>query len=475
MYLKLLFSIVVFMAFSLGLFGRNVYVSTKGNDLHPGTFEQPIASIQKGLNILQPGDTLFIRGGSYYIKDQLKFKNSGIKNKWIVVTSYKDERVGIHADEFLKNRPKNAGMEFYNQGSLQIEGVKYVKVNGLNILYSHMAGIMVYGKKTSNITIENCRIFSSYNSGIGLWYTDSVKVLHCEVVDANNQDHRPLGTEISREAPHEAISVAGTTNFEVAYNYLHNCSKEGIDVKEFSAFGKVHHNYLHDILREGLYIDSWFGLLHDVEVYYNVVHHCDWGILVSSEGKKSEMKNVYIHDNLCYKNYSMGISFSTIGNDEPRSKIYVYNNTCYMNGTPGHWNGKAGGLSVVSHNLKDIYIYNNILYKNHAFEIATFDYPQNGLDSLKSRNIVIENNLIGEFHEESAFSGFFRIPIYASNGQNCIVKDPLFVDEKDLDFSLRSDSPARGKSKKILQNEYENLGAQVELFAKEVISLGSKW
>jgi hypothetical protein len=41
------------------------YVATSGNDSNQGTFEQPWKSIQKGFNQLSPGDTLYIRGGTY--------------------------------------------------------------------------------------------------------------------------------------------------------------------------------------------------------------------------------------------------------------------------------------------------------------------------------------------------------------------------------------------------------------------------
>ena len=35
--------------------------------------------------------------------------------------------------------------------------------------------------------------------------------------------------------------------------------KEGIDVKETSARGRVHHNLVHHLRRQGIYVDAWFG------------------------------------------------------------------------------------------------------------------------------------------------------------------------------------------------------------------------
>ena len=267
-FLILLFSI--FSVFYLN--AKTVYVSATGNDTNSGSISEPLLSIQKGLDILFEGDTLFIRGGGYVISDNLFVKNSGSKNAWIIISAFPNEKVTINADAVAKNLNESRE-NWMNLGSLHIQGVHYVKVNGLNIMYSHGGGIMIRGKKgnyrevkTSNIEITNCKIHSSYNSGIGVWYSDNIKVSYCEITDANNQRHRPIGYPIRREAPHEALSVPGSSNFEISYNYLHMCQKEGIDIKEFSNNGKVHHNYLHDILREGIYVDYWFGELHAVEV-----------------------------------------------------------------------------------------------------------------------------------------------------------------------------------------------------------------
>src|SRR5262249_20198687 len=43
------------------------YVATTGNDSNPGTLDQPFATLQKGVNVALPGDTVYIRGGTYRI------------------------------------------------------------------------------------------------------------------------------------------------------------------------------------------------------------------------------------------------------------------------------------------------------------------------------------------------------------------------------------------------------------------------
>jgi MYXO-CTERM domain-containing protein len=43
------------------------YVAPTGSDANPGTLAQPFASLQKGANVAQAGDTVYIRGGTYSI------------------------------------------------------------------------------------------------------------------------------------------------------------------------------------------------------------------------------------------------------------------------------------------------------------------------------------------------------------------------------------------------------------------------
>ena len=76
------------------------------------------------------------------------------------------------------------------------------------------------------------------------------------------------------EPPHEALSIGGAVNFEVAYNHVYDSDKEGIDIKETSKRGKVHHNFVHNVDRQGFYVDAWFGEISDIEIFSNVIHDC---------------------------------------------------------------------------------------------------------------------------------------------------------------------------------------------------------
>ena len=70
------------------------FVSPTGSDSHPGTVGEPFATIQKGMDQLQAGDTLHLREGSYH--EQVRIVSlHGRKDKPITVKAYEGEQVTL--------------------------------------------------------------------------------------------------------------------------------------------------------------------------------------------------------------------------------------------------------------------------------------------------------------------------------------------------------------------------------------------
>lgn len=67
-----------------------LFVAPGGNDTHPGTREQPLATIQAGVNRLQPGDTLFLRGGVY--REAVTFSTGGAPGKPLTIRACRGEK-----------------------------------------------------------------------------------------------------------------------------------------------------------------------------------------------------------------------------------------------------------------------------------------------------------------------------------------------------------------------------------------------
>ncbi len=60
--------LLLFIILNATIFSQ-IYVAPDGNDSNPGTIDQPFESIQKAQELASPGDTVFIRGGTYQIRE----------------------------------------------------------------------------------------------------------------------------------------------------------------------------------------------------------------------------------------------------------------------------------------------------------------------------------------------------------------------------------------------------------------------
>ncbi|GJM64329.1 right-handed parallel beta-helix repeat-containing protein [Persicobacter diffluens] len=453
---------------------KTIYVAADAKKNGDGSVSKPFKDIQTGLDHTFAGDTLWIAAGGYYPEGQLRVKHSGRPDAWVTIMGEPHKKVGISGGKFLLELPESG--DWITQGLFHIQGVKYVRVDNLQLFDSHNAGFMIYGQGrregnrvinydptvTHNIHLNNCKSMLSYNSGIGVWYADSVKITHCEIVGANDQEQRPEGKKYKRQAPHEAISIAGSNHFEVAYNHLHMNKKEGIDCKEFSSNGKIHHNYCHDNKSQGIYLDSWFRKLEHIEVYANVVHDCGFGMAISAEGKDSKMAHIAIHDNLFYNNRHSGFIIATFGKDAVRSHLYFYNNTLVGNGLAAHWAGMGGGLDLRSEQIHDAYFFNNLMVDNTGFEIAAFKKGRAFDQAAKDQNLHITNNMTSPMVSKQACEGYLGT-VYPIEQQSYI-DTTIFINAGEHNFSLKANALPKGKSISIngYGKEGRDLGANIE-------------
>ena len=423
---------------------RTYYVSPSGSDEASGSAGHPWRTLQRAASVAVAGDTVIIAGGVYPVSTPIRPAHSGRADAPIVFHADVDHPAIIDASD-----DRGAGMTagaFAEYGVFPIEGVSYLRIENLQLRDAHSVGFMIRGEQTQHIDLIGCKTSHSYGSGVGIWYARFVRVIGCEIVGANEQEMRRADQPLAREAPHEALSVAGAQHFEIAYNHVHHGAKEGIDVKEVSAHGIVHDNEVYDMPRQGLYTDAWFGRLEDVEFRDNFVHGCEWGMAISVEGERASMRDVRVHHNIFYGNRGSGILFGVWGSDGPRTDILVYNNTIYRNGSAGHWAGAVGGIDVRSKNLARVAIFNNIAFGNEAFDIATFDASPTG-QQLARQAIQITTNLVGKAvgaGSATALRGGEFPPLFATSGQNAVVGDPLFANPTADDFRLRSGSLAKG-------------------------------
>jgi Right handed beta helix region/Disaggregatase related len=421
--------------------GKIYYVSPTGNDANPGTIDRPWATLNKATTTLQPGDTVYLRGGTYGISQQILPQNSGLPDRWITYAGYPGEIVEIDARDVYVAPPEGEPPFPHDGGTFEIRDQSYIRIQNLTIKNSHNAGFTV--RDSHHIDFYNNTTINTYSSGIAIWDgCHDHKVLGNTVINANTLEMRMVHegfTPTKNVGPHEAISMGGVIDFEVAYNQIAYCQKEGIDCKRTCTRGKVHHNYVHDLRRQGLYIDVRRGLLEDIEMYENVVHDCEVGIAIGAEDDL-QGDHIRIHHNIVYRNRATGIFLARWGKDRLRRNLQIYNNTVYHNGygtgQPTHW--LMGGLYLYTTNLENVTIENNIFSENKAFQIGyTQEYAP---DDFSRKNILIRKNLIfgDNSPEVPVIMTEIEDEVYATNGDNPIFIDPLFADANLGDFRVES-------------------------------------
>jgi hypothetical protein len=451
---------------------RIFYVAPNGDDASDGTIEHPWATLHHAAEVLKPGEAVYIRAGNYPITQQIRAKHSGRPNAWIVYTAFPGERVVIDAAAIEVPPPSGSPPFPHDQGAFQLEKVRYIQVSNLEIINSRNAGFTI--RQSHHVDLYNNKTENTFASGIGVWNGHHHRILGNTVINANTQELAFPGFPPKAETPHEAISIGSVKHFEVAYNLVQDGQKEGIDVKETSKLGVVHHNYVHHMQRQGLYVDGWGGLLEQVEVSDNVVHDCGGaGFVLSVEGGRGA-KQIEIHHNLLYDNWGTGIFFSRWGRDGIRRQIKIHHNTVHHNGygtpNPGerfYW--LTGGLYLYSDRLQQIDIRHNIFSENTGFQIGYSDRylrrSSNIAEVLQQKHISIEHNLISGVNtpEHPIYAGWAPddyAHIYATPGTAVVAADPRYVAPETGNFYLQPDSPALGRSSPSYSRETpEILGA----------------
>jgi hypothetical protein len=443
--------------------GRTHYVADNGTDAGPGTAGQPWATINHAAQQADAGDKIIIRGGHYLLSDQIRLRHSGRPEAWIIFAGYPGEDVRLDAQAVPRSAFFHKGMEFHeglDNGAFQIEGVSYVRIQNLSVVNSHDAGFTI--RDSSHIDLIKNSTENTFSSGIAVWDTNHqggetqhIRIFGNKISKPTTWDLAPPDAPKGSPAPQEALSIAGAIDFEVAYNEVYDSNEGGIDIKETSKRGKVHHNRIHNI-GLGLYIDSWFGKLSDVEIYSNIIYDCqEAGIGLSVEQGKS-VEDIDIHNNLVFNNGGSGLYFSRWGANNERRNIQINNNTFYNNGygTPASgqtYNWMTGGLYLYSANLRDIMISNNIFSKNRGFQIGYSELflkdARSWQTAARDKNIVITGNLIDGSNTIGSpiVSGgdlLDRVKIYPISGAHAISGDPQFKDPAVQDFRIRPGSPA---------------------------------
>ena len=92
---------MIFLCLAGMLSARTMFVSPTGNDANSGAIDNPYLTINHAVDIVQPGDTIFVRGGTYMLTAGIKIKakqNARIDAR-IYLWAYNNEKVIIDGSQ----------------------------------------------------------------------------------------------------------------------------------------------------------------------------------------------------------------------------------------------------------------------------------------------------------------------------------------------------------------------------------------
>lgn len=393
--------------------GQRIYsVSPQGNDANPGTLEQPWQTLGAAAERATAGDLVWVRAGTY--REQLVPKNSGEAGRPLIFAAFPEEEVVLSGKKLNLATKVAPGTPF--DGVIHLHGLQHVWISGFSVQDTPDIGIMGY--ECEDLVIQDNTVTDSASSGIAVWKSSQVIVDGNEINRANQSKEQ------------ENLSIGeNVTDFEIRYNHVHHSATtgkggEGIDIKDGSGNGSIHHNHVHDIPRKlCLYVDAWDTLSENLDIYANRLHDCNpHGLAITAE-QGGEVRNIRVYNNLMYNNTITGIHLGA-GYQPQTDNIQIFNNSFYNNGVNNDF-----GASIVLKNRKaqNIQVFNNACDSTVAQISVLTDIG----------NLVIQNNLFAR--EQEKWNG-------EQNGEGYVVGDPLWIDPANGDFRLQSNSPAIGRA-----------------------------
>lgn len=248
--------------------GSTYYVSPDGNDTNNGSTSSPFKTISKAVEKMNAGDTLLLRGGTYY--ERLDLTKSGNASSYYTIKAYPGETPILDGSQAKDSLSGDSALVF--------QGNSYWKIDGLSIQNYHSAGIYLKNG-ANNINMNNLKIYSidpltDTNYGCSAIFSEG-NVQNCSVT---NSDIHNVGLKYDR-------------------NWHH-----GIYITGGAQYWKIDNNKIHDNGGSAIHL-------------YN--------------GSSFSGKNITITNNTLYNNHKTGLTMWTNANNNTIKNNIFYNNTSY--------------------------------------------------------------------------------------------------------------------------------------------------
>ncbi|MFD1147950.1 carbohydrate-binding protein [Saccharothrix hoggarensis] len=204
-----------------------LYVAPNGEDGNPGTLAAPLRTIQRAVDLAQPGHTIHVRGGTYAPATNIQLLKNGTATRPITLRNHNGEKVVIDGEN-MPHTPGAVGSSIprAERGAVHIEGDHW-RLIGLEIVRGPYG---VFGVDVNNTVFERLVTRDNYESGLHLQGASGNNLILN--LDAHgNRDPRKNG----ESADGLAIKEGSGSGNVVRGARLWNNSDDGLDYWMFSS------------------------------------------------------------------------------------------------------------------------------------------------------------------------------------------------------------------------------------------------
>lgn len=381
-----------------GSYGDGIYVAPNGNDDADGGFTTPLLTIQEAIDRAKPGDTVYLREGTYTGNNY--FNNSGSKDGgFITITAYNNENAVVTTKKGV------------NGAAFELDGCDYIKFQNLKIADMNAAevhGILMTGDE-KYIYIENCEFTNIVTTNPNSESGESNAILL--LGEKNTAEESISNIYIDNNIIHdnvngwsENISVAGNCEYVyVTNNKVYDCTNIGIDfygnaeycsnkaldqARHCECIGNIVYNCLCSYAENaGIYVDGAYDILIENNETYNNYYGIEIG---SEEWRKyyddnNRVREITVKGNNIHDNLECGIRIGGWSNNDTETG-YVYN--CDIIENIFHNNMAHDGSEIILAKCDSIRFKDNIFDEGINYEDAV--WYDDEIDPSKITNISFQ-------------------------------------------------------------------------------------
>ena len=451
---------MVAILISYGAFSQSEYYVSEslGSDSNAGTESAPFQSINKGISMLNPGDTVYVMEGVYTNNNFGTVDpstNTNMSNPHVAtVNKSGTEDAYITLRNYPGHTPK---IKFDGRGGIIISNnMNYIIIEGFevegpsqNIDYSMAIADREYKILCAEDGDSSTNYNNAYFGGKGIWGGYGA---HKHVIIRNNIVHDTPGSAI-RFNDSDYITIED--NIVYNSNWWTSSASSAIVFAETISEDGDNGSNIKMIIRGNLVYNNWNRIPFYVTQLPDNSGNTNPNYGTASYNNILDGQGIYVtrsdpgyngtflfENNICVNNGKNGINF-----DHSQSASAIYqNNTLYYNGVheiiqdlsveegnPAHRGQKVGGIKA--NNVKNATVVNNIIMtRDNQFSALQ-------LNNVSGTRVAVNNLLV---------NGNYAWP--ANEENNLINLDPMFtmvpnevlgeIDIVTTDFTLLEGSPA---------------------------------